>query len=310
MRRCLLILAIMCMGHDVHANVGTHDRREYADWNAPEYRNFVKIGSDTTDATFCTGQFVAPNLILTAYHCVGDCTAGNDSPCHITTSDGQREYVRMVSDFGELTPLQMSFQHYKSPTNEDMAFLRPINENYTHDTFFDMTSKCYTGNVFNAGFGNMRILSDAEISKIHRLYVDMLKQRDWISYSKGRTEFGMTEDEFKSHLTYYDNTEVFRSDTLDLDKILQENNVEKIFEDTERFKVDKVCVVTQCDEERGQNTCIVAPGNSGGALVAGNVLAGIMSRGKFYIGTDVKNPSLHVTPPALYKKYKKIMKHE
>lgn len=305
-----MILLIMCTGYSANASVGTHDRREYLDWNAPEYQSFVKIGSDSDNATFCTGQFIAPNIILTAYHCVGKCTTGNDSRCHITTSDGQREYVRVVSEFDELTASQMLFRPYQSSTNEDLAFLKPINKNYTHDTFFDMTSKCYTGDVFNAGFGNMRILSDAEMSQICQLYVNMLKQRAWINYQKKRTEFGINEAEFKSKLTYYDNTEVFQSDISDLDKILQENNIEKIFEDTERFKVDKRCIVTRCDKDRGQNTCIVTPGNSGGALVNGNVLVGIISQGKFYIGIDVKDSALHVTPPALYKEYKKLIKHE
>lgn len=52
----------------VFAGIGDKDAREYVDWAQPPYNRVVYLRVDKD--TSCTAQYVAPDIIATARHCV------------------------------------------------------------------------------------------------------------------------------------------------------------------------------------------------------------------------------------------------
>ena len=56
------------------AYIGSYDEREYVDWSAAPYNKIVLIKGNTFSADWvsvtCAGQYVAPDIILTARHCL------------------------------------------------------------------------------------------------------------------------------------------------------------------------------------------------------------------------------------------------
>ncbi len=151
----------------------TLDERKYVEW--AQYPQIVALISDETN-TFCTGQYIAKNLILTARHCVTpnslfDNNAQLGKKYEITRFDGQTTQATLVK-YGEDTVSCVT------GVCKDWAWLMIEDENFYSNDYFKI-SKTDVGrntDVSRAGFGWLRILSDAELEQIKQIVQNYVKE--------------------------------------------------------------------------------------------------------------------------------------
>lgn len=281
------------------------DPREYVDWNSPEYTAFVKMC--TSDGTFCTGQFVSPSIVLTNAHCAVVC---NSAACHITTSNGAvypvkyidgKEYVFRIFDDDTDTSL-------------DFAFFKVTDAQFKSDSYFTMDNQYYTGDVFNAGFGTLRILSDDEIQQIRKTYVEILRQEDFAEMQKYSPNTSYQDFQrmqaFNNIDATYNARPLSKSYFQKIDDRLAADGITPVFQDKENFKVQKNCKILKSDAINLRHTCRTAPGNSGGGLVApsGN-LVGIVNSSKDLLG-EYGMTGNGLANPVYYDTYQKLVADE
>jgi len=147
------------------AGIGSVDTRQYADWSSDQFSRYVTIGS--AKYWRCTGQYVAPNLVLTAAHCYDG-----------TKSVGRTEWMTSPLVNETITGKVIAIGDYKdldSTPENDWALILIKDEKYYYpkSNFFkpdDLnTSKEYEP-VINAGFGWARIVSDDEIKILRKTF--------------------------------------------------------------------------------------------------------------------------------------------
>lgn len=140
---------------------GVIDNRIYVDWSSAPYNKIVQIGND---GSWCTGQYVAPNIISTARHCVAD-TPEFDNYVKIgatnisaTTHDNHIFRLKVIA-------------YGKNFNDDDWALLLVNDPKYYHTESFTSHPADATNTIVdNAGFGFMRILTDNEIAKLRQIW--------------------------------------------------------------------------------------------------------------------------------------------
>ena len=141
--------------------VGDVDNREYVTgdmWSKEPYKNFVHLQTSilNTMAVFsCTGQYIAPNLILSAAHCIKD--NGIYSITTYNAEDGGTKFCTVdLLDDGH---------GYNGELGDWAIFLVKDTKCY-NDSFFNVVEPTQTTEILNAGYGWVRKLEDWELGKI------------------------------------------------------------------------------------------------------------------------------------------------
>jgi hypothetical protein len=136
----------------------TIDKREYVDWNLPEYQKIVLFYP--TKDSICTAQYVDRNIILTAMHCL-----------HHKTK--RYKFKRSDGRVGTATLLKHGVKN--DNTYDDWALLQVDGMKNESEVWFDIADTARLGPIENAGFGWMRIVSDEEIQKMKEIF-DEIKE--------------------------------------------------------------------------------------------------------------------------------------
>ncbi len=160
MRLVQICSLLFLIPHSVYAGVGDADTRRYVSWS--DYPSIVKFDNNFHA---CTGQYVAPDLILTAGHCISK---------EIQFIPGIEQYFA-YNYKGDLILMEPAHQNLYQGTNDgknDYILLRVSNEEDFSDAFYDTTEIKQTVNVENLGFGYMRILGAEEIPILRKALKD------------------------------------------------------------------------------------------------------------------------------------------
>lgn len=163
----LFMLPAMCL-----AGVGDVDNRFVVTnemWKQSPYNKFVHLKAyfynmspENTNASLigvgnCTGQYVSPNLILSAGHCKKD----ND---YVTYGVLNYKY-KDVSGLVELIhTAYIHDQEYDKPG--DWAVWRITDSKYYNNDYFNTSVPSENLDVINAGWGAIRVLKNDEIEKL------------------------------------------------------------------------------------------------------------------------------------------------
>ena len=151
MRFVIIFIMSMCM-ISAHAAV---DRRQYVDWSAAPYNRVVALADCTTPECTsyysCTAQYIAPDIIVTALHCIDH--GLQEHVLEIELHDGRKSRAVEVVAQG------------KNTDNADWAVLRVTDEDFYSENFFPVTD-AKVGPISQVGFGYMRIIGDTELAQI------------------------------------------------------------------------------------------------------------------------------------------------
>ncbi len=150
-----------------YANIGSTDERTYVDWSEPPYNKIVYFYSSPTGT--CTAEYVAPDIILTARHCV-------------TENPNFDNYVKIGKEFDIWTHDnkrgKATLEKYgQNMAHADWALLRLYDPNLHRSDFFDVAEKTTKRTVTTAGFSSLAILSDEQISQCKKVFMDQTKNR-------------------------------------------------------------------------------------------------------------------------------------
>lgn len=273
--RRLIFAVLFILPCVANASIGEKDERVYVDWSQPPYNKIVLIKGNTylrQDAFIsCTGQYVAPDIILTARHCL--------------IYQSVHDYYSML---GEKIPIERYdgkqintvLEKYGYDINDDWALLRITDGRSFSKDYFDYYPKALqknnngfpVKNLQMAGFGWLRILTQDEIKKIHQKLIDVNMPAE----ESAETYLEKLYDDFTILL---DGKELEDWDTSSETKRY-------------RLKADKSCELTGIFGARQipgtqkaafnyNADCQVSEGNSGGAIWnQNNVVYGVLSRSR------------------------------
>lgn len=237
---------MMLLSGPLWAGVGNVDNRKYVNWDTEPYNKFVRFESWLGT---CTGQYVAPNIILTAAHCFRD----SSEEFYIVRSDDKKAAVTLLKDgwagFTDRSVCKRS---------DDWAIFL-VGDPAFYNNFFGFqpifNQNVETG-VISGGFGALRILSKDEIQKI----ITVIKNNYESFKNIGVANFGSQLETLIAAEPY--------------------NITETLFGDVKRFKAESCKVkldlnFTYSDsdypaQQMLTSTCDIWGGNSGGAVIDSN----------------------------------------
>ncbi len=174
----LFVLSMMFFCGTLYAGVGDIDNRVNVKWSDyPQIVAFV-VKYENEWRSNCTGQYVAPNIILTARHCVVD-TSENDGGKSRGKKYKIMRYTHDVTDavlveYGDDAKCFISDYRCK-----DWALLHIEDAAFHSKDYFNVSNQDVSGrlNIRRAGFGWMRILTDAEVRQLRKLVQDEVKDK-------------------------------------------------------------------------------------------------------------------------------------
>ena len=264
-----LVLSMLC--HSVFAATGQVDDRVYVNWSDPEYHKVVVFIQPNG---YCTGQYVAPNIILTARHCI---TPDNIDRYGIELYDGRATLVSLLS-YG-------SGQIFRS--DGDWAFLLVSDPKFYSNTYFNVARKATPKmTINNTGFGALRILSNAELAQLRQIFSSQRNKMaaesntnaDAIQFSQ---IFKLVEDDIAN---------------LGIPSIMETGNV---------LKTHFNCKFTGLSQGNLWSTCDIYSGNSGGPYYMGETLYGTCSGAVHRF--DDKDKSAAIPSQSFYEKLQQII---
>jgi hypothetical protein len=268
------------------ANVGTVDLRSKPNQNVYPYNLFVMIDVPSTLSTErSTGQYVGRDLILTVRHEVNR----NEQP--------QMEVLarKSIND----NPFHLDFEDAGGITSWDGWVLYRVRASHDghglSDRWFDISHTSNTGTVISAGFGFLRILgrnddgspNNWEIPEIRKKYSKYLKEK--------REELQQKMDLSDAVIEYMDERTRIPQDiqpkfeewlAIGRNNITDDGLIIRLplFKDYDTLKVHENCQITRSDRFGVEHNCHVWNGNSGGALIRGNLILGIINYDPLNIG--------------------------
>ncbi|MCM1294374.1 MAG: S1 family peptidase [Muribaculaceae bacterium] len=267
------IIILLC-ARSAHAATYTIDKREYvSNWCDAPYNKIVAFfpPSPGKDSYYpipeCTGQYVAPNIILTALHCVQayDSTTFQVSNCK---NPDKRYDVEIISQ-GTANNIG------------DWALLRIQDPAGYSDEFFEVSPTTpENSDINNAGWGNVRRLSDQEITEIRNI----LKQ--YMTVNPNPKSFDAIYDYVAQQIDIAEPKLSGRADYPTQLKVNTKCEITGTYyrEQCKNPYIDpKIC---QTNQRFFTTNCNTQSGNSGGPYFLGNTLYGIVSRGMADISTD------------------------
>ena len=280
----LLLFAIF-FPLQVWAGVGDSDNRYYVTdemWATEPYKKFVHlisyiVGTDYVNT--CTAQYVAPNLILSAGHCV----IKNDKDDNVIVYKA-RNYKsesntgKTNTEFVQQSFFRVKLLHYEfaSVGSNDWALFLVENPEFYSDSYFNIEVPDETQNfvpVLNVGYGTLRIMKDEEIEKIKK-FIKQINAKYLFKYSfqlnLNKAIHGATLDQIIQEI------ETSKLDIKPLEEPfpikLKASRCHLVFKDCS--KNDSDCNTFQGKLSRSKNypyiiatTCDEMQGNSGGGYI-------------------------------------------
>jgi len=228
-------LAVMFFCAGASAEIGRTDRRVdvSASWSQHPYNLIGRLLMPGV----CTGQYVGPDLILTAAHCVDQSGFNSFQTYRGSTT------VRLLAHGGGWGAIT------------DWALYRIDDANFhIHGGWFSVaTNSRMDVPLQSAGFGALRVLTDSEIDIILDAMIYILER-----------------DENNIHITRVRLDHTNKQFIQDLETELARRGINPIFDDSDRLKSVRNCAtVNAASGDFLANDCETWPGNSGGAVWTG-----------------------------------------
>lgn len=296
MRRSVLIFVLL-LPCPVIAGVGEIDNREYVDWAKSPYNMIVHFMGK------CTGQYVAPNLILTNAHCVYQ--ACHDSEitmpaCRFENFAGQSGSGRVVA-VGRQYSLNNGGAFVDADYSPDTDWAIIKTDDLPANAWFDVKSVSAPGQYDSAGFGAMRIISDKELPIIRKKYVLFLRQK----YDMKRVNNKKILDETKLETTMWADFDSFLSDDTDATGI----SIAPLFpaDEEKKLKVHRACEINSVKNGYFFHNCDTFHGNSGGAIFQNTMLYGIVAGGQDRFN-EKEGDSFGVDAASFYPAIKELLR--
>lgn len=145
-------------------------------WNTTTYNNYVCIGSGKGCAS---GEFISPKHILTNAHVAEGCGLDGKPQCTIQTSDGKTLLGKVV--FYGIKEWKEGRDTHKG---DDWQILEITTPNFCSRHYFGYVSPTpFSGGMWRAGFGQLRVISDKEFENIRKAYNSAISKW-WIPNDK------------------------------------------------------------------------------------------------------------------------------
>ena len=269
MRRISLFLLATLVCGGAYAGTGTVDNREYVNWSSAPYNKIVRI---TRGGGLCTGQYVAPNLILTAGHCLNmsESWSGRGrigkSDIEIHLADG-RSTMGTIVDYGQ-------------NIDYDWGVVLITDSAFYHDGPFDVSgANVLNTTVTNAGFGFMRILADNEINVLRDIWTQTMAENPGIK----RSDF----------------MQIFYKASERINQAISQGTISKSLVEPKTLKAHIGCRLKNWASGGGstllvESDCDTFNGNSGGPFFRDNTIYGISALGLHTWDNDNNSAA---TPP-------------
>jgi len=262
--RKLLAVIFMLVGLAGSAKGGIIDPRQNLQWeDNPEWAHIIR----TEDG--CTGQFIAPDLILTANHCFGILWTST----YVFNYNGEKFLTDIISR--GYSQQQKSGYWIQSLGNDgfDWALLKVRDRRYYSNKYLSVAqgSQPFGLTVNNVGFGSLRKMGDQELAEVRREYINFLRSIGKSNSYQART-FSLVD-----YVSDFD------------DYLARNTAIPRINKDYKRLKIDPDCRIINknfnfygylFDNNFLWHSCASVGGNSGSALVdsSGRVV-GVHARG-------------------------------
>lgn len=258
MKPIFLLIFLSCAS--AYAGVGDIDQREYVDWSKWPYNNIVYFYPQPYST--CTAQFVAPDIILTARHCVVttrkfDKYAALNQEFEIWTHDNRRTTAKLE-------------KYGKSFKNDDWALLRITDPAFHRTSYFDTANKTQYGTITSAGFAGLRILSNSEIRIVKQVFTEVATQYNLTSYTD-IFDASLNKLSQEHNIYLYDNR-VPGNDS--------PGNWEFRLKATHNCHIESRALISDFSKGWFNSSCDTDHGDSGGAYFSGNTIYGIVSGGR------------------------------
>lgn len=267
MRKSFVIFSILlCLTHTCFANI---DERVYVNWSSPPYNKILRF--PTNSGSICTMEYVAPNLVVTASHCIGD---GFDFfiACNSNSNCFQLELIKKGN--------------FPADIRGDWAILNIKDRNFWLTDFFITQKKSSGGVVDIAGFGGLKILTDSNIKKLREKLSELSKTSGTasdfsidIKKVEGRIGIADARKKYWSSDFRYD-LKLLMDYITEFSALPEEQGglgITGIFSDWTNLKVSKGCA-TSLDSGLVYSTCFGYKGNSGGPFFKGNIIEGVSNQ--------------------------------
>ena len=266
----------------ITADANRIDQRQHFNWSEPRFQPIVRIDFPSR----CTGQFVAPNIILTNRHCLAGgrthdtlITNPNYPPrINIMLHNNQRAHAYLIS-------------YGRRVNHEDWAFLHVRNPAHHSNRYFSISpQRRNPNNIISAGFGGLRIMTDEEIRRargvIDSYFADLFHGRRFV-------------------------TEVLQSygfANINNDALI---GMQCATQDAGRMGRNLLGRNDLTVNERDMITtgCIAVGGNSGGPYFVGNELIGVHVHSPNFVGRGYRQESTGVRASTLVNQLNSARAH-
>ncbi|MCL2017309.1 MAG: hypothetical protein FWG80_00850 [Alphaproteobacteria bacterium] len=272
MKKIIFVL-VMLLSFPALGFVGRTDPREKLDWNANSHSGILRF-VDSQGGNACTAQFVAPDIIMTAAHCVNESRChymGDVQWCMFADFDGNYLSAAVVASGNyvkgfpplDLLMSETSFKGWK----EDWVLLRAdISSGLGKYQYYNVKpSVSKTGTkIDRIGFGTLRVLEDWELKIIRNKALVIIRGEEYDPEQDEKllSDGNSSGDGWASRLWEF-------IDTLNIST--QEENsggsaIEPIFYDGHQLKIHRGCSVVLNDGLTVFHDCISFGGDSGGVI--------------------------------------------
>jgi len=275
----------------------TIDKREYVDPAVAPFRSIVRMTS-----TNCTAQYVAPNILVTAAHCVEGIVMNM-----WTNYKDEPVSVEVISDSG--------WRGARDWTN-DWAILRVFPEKNARyadpGDVFQVAPQSVAGSVQQAGFGALRILSDQEIRLIRVKMLEIMQgersnRATVLAVERDRVDVNEMSNSF-----YALDTLMMRLLAIaDIPRADGGFGLPDLFDDKE-LKFNKSCFMQSPSGGVANHNCWTYGGDSGSALWTGyNTINGIHVAGfrhRLLIGDVARDQGVAVDTKQFYETLQQVIR--
>ena len=233
-----LLLAIL-FPLQIFAGVGDSDNRYYVTdemWSQEPYKKFVwmlnglyytsqywkRINETDKDLTeinedkfeflgTCSAQYISPNLILSAGHCIFTVDKMNqalDKYPYLNNNPRRNYRIKNYKhEFFDVKLVDTAYTGEAFDTLGDWAVWLVTDPQYYSDAYFDIKVPSKTIDVINAGWGWCRIIEDKELEDIKKIYHDIamriVEENKKIEDKTKQKSISVSDlaDEISTHLT-------------------------------------------------------------------------------------------------------------
>lgn len=240
----LFLLSVMLLPLSAIAGVGDTDNRYYVTdemWAQEPYKKFVLlyagISYDDGDGQrfiklgHCSAQYISPNLILSAGHCIYTQTDFLETlnQYRLDPNNFSRNY--QITDYNQNTfYVKLIDTEYDGTVvmPGDWAVWLVTDPQYYSDAYFDVKTSTKTIDVINAGWGFARIISEHEIDNVRKIYNEIKN---------------MIEEQNKVSEASYKKSTTISSLSDYIDEKCELYGMEKFSEETDRLKASECKIV-------------------------------------------------------------------